>query len=370
MHGDQSDSPRGRPNDALGHLGQGAGVTAHRLHHLLIYGPLAPSAEAAWPDLVGFVQQDGRLAVQVFLVIGGYLAARSLWPAPESPRVALRDWPARVLGRFRRLWPLWLLALAAALLAAAFARAWMADDDTPAAPTWSQLLAHLFMLQDIAEVPALSAGLWYVSIDLQLFAVLAALAALARVLAWRSATISVRAALGAALLIAAVAASLLRFNLQDDGDIWAPYFLGAYGMGVLAAWGSQRGQRAGAAALLTALSLLALLIEWRSRIALAGVTALVLLAAPGSAALARSRVNTLMTWLARISFAVFLLHYPLSLVVNTLVMRWAPGEPAAHIAALLATWLLSLGCGWLAWRWLESPRHGTRDAVRPASRTI
>ncbi len=332
-------------------------------HHLLIYGPLAPAAEAAWPALTDFVQRHGLLAVQVFLVIGGYLAARSLWPAPDAPRVAPRDWPARVLGRFRRLWPMWLLALVAALLAAAFARAWMADADTPAAPTWTQVLAHLPMLQDIVGVPALSAGLWYVAIDFQLFALLAALAALAQALARRAAAPAARAAVGATLLIAGVAASLMWFNLQADEDMWAPYFLGVYGLGVLAAWGAQSRQRAGVAALLTALTLLALLLEWRSRVALAGVTALILLAAPGSNAMARARLHGAMEWLARISYAVFLLHYPLSLVVNTLVMRLAPPSPAVHIAALLATWLLSLACGWLAWRWLEGPARAPRGAT-------
>lgn len=335
-------------------------------HHLLSYGPLAPAARAAWPALTDFLRQDARLAVQVFLVIGGHLAARSLWPAPDAPRLGPRDWPRRTLARYRRLLPTLLLALLAALLAAAFARAWMADADTPAPPTWTQLLAHLLMLQDVLGQPALSAGVWYVAIDLQLFALLAALAALTHHAMRHARLGSAQAAAAVALLGVSVLASLEWFNLQDDGDMWAPYFFGAYGLGVLAAWGARSGQRAGATALIASLLVLALLLEWRSRIALAGVVALLLLWQPAAGALARSRLNAAMEGLARISYPVFL-HYPVSLLVSAVVWRLAPSTPAAHIAGLLLAWWLSLAAGWLAWRWLEArpattPTRGTAPA--------
>jgi len=332
-------------------------------HHLLIYGPLAPSMQHAWPSATDLVQQYGRLVVQVFLVAGGFLAARSLWPAPDAPRVTVRDWAVRVLARYLRLMPMLLLALAAAVAAAALARAWMQDADTPAAPTFAQLLAHVLLLQDIMDQPALSAGVWYVAIDLQLFALLAAMAALVHAVARPALPAAWRVAAGALAVIGAVAASLAYFNLLPDADMWAPYFLGAYGLGVLAAWGQRSQRRAGATALLTGLTGLALLIEWRWRIAIAGATALVLLWQPWAAGLTRSRLAAPMAWLAGISYAVFLLHYPLSLAVNALVMHATPATPGWRLAGLPATWLLSLGCGWLAWRWLEA-----RPQAAPLSR--
>ncbi|MFT4194511.1 acyltransferase family protein, partial [Ottowia sp.] len=250
---------------------------------------------------------------------------------------------------YLRLLPMLLLALAAAVAAAALARAWMPDADTPAAPTPAQLLAHVLLLQDIVGEPALSAGVWYVAIDLQLFALLAALAALAHAV-----PAALRAPAGALAVLAGTAASLAWFNLQPDADMWAPYFLGAYGLGVLAAWGQGSPRRGGATALLAALTALALLIDWRERIAVAGVTALLLLWQPGAAALARSRLAAPMAWLAAVSYGVFLLHYPLSLAVNAAVMHATPATPAWRLAGLVATWLLSLVCGGLAWRWLEA----------------
>ena len=46
------------------------------LNHYSSYGPLAEAARAALPGLFGWFFEYGRMAVQVFLVIAGFLAAR------------------------------------------------------------------------------------------------------------------------------------------------------------------------------------------------------------------------------------------------------------------------------------------------------
>jgi len=342
-------------------------------HHLAHYGPLAPRVTAAWPDLMGWLDGRALYAVQVFLVMGGYLAARSLWPHPGTPRVAAADWPARVARRWQRLMPTYLAALGLAVLCAALARQWMVDADTPAAPTLAQLLAHLVLLQDALDQPALSAGLWYVVIDLQLFALLAALALLAgRVSAhWRR-----RAAV--ALVVGGGAASVLVFNRQPDGDGLASYFFGSYALGVLAAWGraaaTPAGQRA-AAALLLSLAAAGLALAWRDRLALAAVCAALLLWQPGRARLALAGAPWLrpaVAQLAAISYAVFLVHYPVSLLVTALMLDELPAGSAPAAAVLVLAWLLSLAAGWaltqalqargwMLWRRRSAPiDHGSR----------
>jgi peptidoglycan/LPS O-acetylase OafA/YrhL len=54
------------------------------LHHLVAYGPLAEAFRSRFPRLADWLYYDGRLAVQVFLVSGGFLAARALQPRPLS----------------------------------------------------------------------------------------------------------------------------------------------------------------------------------------------------------------------------------------------------------------------------------------------
>ena len=46
------------------------------LHHLAFYGPMSDVANDLAPALFSWLSQNARLAVQVFLVIGGFLAAQ------------------------------------------------------------------------------------------------------------------------------------------------------------------------------------------------------------------------------------------------------------------------------------------------------
>ena len=47
------------------------------LHHFSAYGPLSEAASSALPEVFEWLYDNARIAVQVFLVIAGYLAARS-----------------------------------------------------------------------------------------------------------------------------------------------------------------------------------------------------------------------------------------------------------------------------------------------------
>ena len=48
------------------------------LNHFSSYGPLAEAAREAMPAIANWFFEYGRMAVQVFLVIAGFLAARGL----------------------------------------------------------------------------------------------------------------------------------------------------------------------------------------------------------------------------------------------------------------------------------------------------
>lgn len=48
------------------------------LHHLCFYGPMADHARPLAPALIDWLADPARMAVQVFLVVAGFLAAQSL----------------------------------------------------------------------------------------------------------------------------------------------------------------------------------------------------------------------------------------------------------------------------------------------------
>ena len=136
------------------------------LHHVLLYAPMAQRVVPAWPRTAAFLLDEARFVVQIFLVIGGFLAAQGL-----SRPVA--NLPQSLLARYARLVPMLAVALLAVLAASALLPAGRWPDWVTPWPTVGQFAAHLLLLQDILGVPSLSAGAWYVSIDFQLFALLA-----------------------------------------------------------------------------------------------------------------------------------------------------------------------------------------------------
>lgn len=293
-------------------------------HHLALYGPMSDHAAALAPALFDALARHARIAVQVFLVVAGYLAARQL--APQGRWLGGRPAGPLIGRRYLRLVVPYAAMLVCAVAAAALARAWMKHDSIPAAPTLTQLLAHLLLLQDLLGIDALSAGVWYVAIDFQLYVLLVGVLLLA---SWLSA--------GTApwLVAALVALSLLLFNRDARWDVAAPYFFGAYGLGVLAAWHrpTVRWPLWAAAALVV----IALAVEWRSRIALAGVTALALAWWAGE-----GRPSRMLAYWADRSYALFLIHFPVLLVVNAVFTRFAPHTPVVQLAGVLFAWLASL----------------------------
>ncbi|MFM2348662.1 MAG: hypothetical protein RL654_3415 [Pseudomonadota bacterium] len=331
-------------------------------HHLALYGPMCDVAEPLAPALRDGLVEQGRLAVQVFLVMAGFLAARSMLPHPAAePRVA--GVMAAIGRRFMRLAEPYWVALLAAVCAAWIARGLIAHPTIPEAPTLLQGLAHLLMVQDVAGLEALSAGVWYVAIDLQLFALVALLCGLRRGLARPG-----RSALTVALLLAGITLSLLLFNRDRDLDVWAIYFVGAYGLGMLAHWAVSARRpvsRIGWLLAILMLTGLALWLDWRERILLAGTTALLLaLLVPLDLRLPAGLTRPAAR-LSHISYTVFLLHYPVLLLTGALIGRLWPDAPQVHALGLLLAWALSLLAGQALQSALDRREHARRQARRP-----
>ena len=88
------------------------------LHHLAFYGPMADHVRLILPDLIDWLAGSARIAVQVFLVVGGFLAAKSLAPSAQPVMV---DPLGAVWRRYAKLAPPFIAATLIAALASAFA---------------------------------------------------------------------------------------------------------------------------------------------------------------------------------------------------------------------------------------------------------
>lgn len=318
------------------------------LHHLAFYGPMTDHLRPVLPGLLEWLEQDARIAVQVFLVIGGFLAAKSL----SATHLRMLEPVKAILRRYAKLAPPFVVAMIIAIAASALASEWMMHDSISAPPTPAQLVAHAALLHGVLGFESLSAGAWYVAIDFQLYALLA-------LMLWLAGRAGASGRLAKSMVALGTAASLFAFNLDAGLDNWAIYFFGSYGLGVLAWWASERRVQADRVLLKTILILviggLALDLEFRSRIAVALVTALALVALSRGLIRLPGQDLRVAAWLGKVSYGIFLMHFPVSLVINAGFFRFAPAEAEWQVVGVLVAWMASIAAGAAFHRWVEVP---------------
>ncbi len=314
------------------------------LHHLAFYGPMSDVVVQAWPDLIDALYDHGRLAVQVFLVCSGFLMAATLskacvWDWTETARMA---W-----WRYLRLMIPLLAALSVTVLLSEYLRD---DHDLPHlsdTPDWHSALAHLLLVQHVLDIEALSAGIWYVAIDFQLYLITLLTVLCASQIARRFPTLQLDAVrwqlwLGLSL------ASLVVWNLNDDLDNYGVYFFGSYGMGLLASRARQSHVAKSDWAVLLGLGVLALWVDPRWRIVTAWACAMLLMGAPQrwfSGDFLPLWFHRLVQWLSKVSYSVFLIHYAVILGVSAWVSAYWPEDVWANAWGMLVCVLLSIGFG-------------------------
>jgi peptidoglycan/LPS O-acetylase OafA/YrhL len=305
-------------------------------HHLAFYGPLSDSAHDVASSLIDGLAQHARLAVQVFFVVSGYLSALGLHRREPT---RFRELLSLVGGRYRRIGLPYLGAMLLAICSNEVARHWMNHPSISARPTLGSLFAHALLIHDLVGYEPLSAGIWYLAIDLQLIALVA-------LFFWFSARLvgATRGpALGRALLGTLGLLSLFWFNRQASLDRVAIYFMGSYGLGLLTAWaelGSVRRRFFWGYALLLAL---AVAIDFRSRLLVALATGLVILLSRHFGWLSRWPRSVLVRFTAGISYSLFLVHFPVSLVVNALWSSHVPATPWLSLLGMFTAYAMSMG---------------------------
>lgn len=306
------------------------------LHHLCLYSPMADWLARAWPRLIDFVVEDGRLIVHPFLVISGFLAAQTLRKRSDHPLLALA-WQ-----RYIRLVPPLGFALLLVIASTATVGRYLTGAEwLSPLPGLSVMLAHLLLLQDLLDIPSVLAGAWYVAIDLQLFVLFVALIA-----AVSKFSPLATDAVVPALLALATAFSILVFSREPSLDVWAIYFLSAYGLGALAAWSAYSPTAKWLWWTTVALLLVDYLLEPRDRPLWALVTALTLYAGTSRSwdsigGLPGQLVRSLSSW----SYGIFVCHFAVIILVSGLWLRYNFSGPVAALTAFGLVVIISVGLG-------------------------
>jgi len=330
------------------------------LHHLSSYGQIAEDASRVLPDLMTFLFEYGHYAVQIFLVMGGYLAAQSLTRSRNLKNV--RDVLKTIVNRYLRLFAPYVVVLLVTIACAWVARFWVQDEFVGESETMTQFLAHLFFLQGILGLDAIFAGVWYVAIDWQLYAILALMLGMFpgfRSLVW--------------ILTVLCVASLLYFNRLGAYENYFIYFIGAYGLGVLAHLCKNYPDQlvnlfARICIVLAGVAIaVSSFYEVWPRNLLAYAVAITLIFFGDWAykdevrdqkhIRAHKLVNAVL-WGSRRSYCAFLLHFSFILLANSLYIGW--GMSLRHDGMMaLPLMIMALVASWMAanylYRWVEVP---------------
>jgi peptidoglycan/LPS O-acetylase OafA/YrhL len=322
------------------------------LHHFSSYGQIAQDARSLLPGIMTCLFEYGRYAVQVFLVMGGYLAAQSLSRISDirSPGNVLKV----VINRYLRLFMPYVVALLITIACAWVARFWVNDEFVGQSETLGQFLAHLFFLQGILGLDSISAGVWYVAIDWQLYAILALMFGMFpsfRSLIW--------------VLVIFCVASLLYFNRLGSYENYFIYFMGPYGLGVLAQLSKNYPDivvNRLARILFVIIGLIILVASFQQfwlRNILAYLVALTLFLwgdkaykdqwqshrRPQHQSKQHKMANAIL-WGSRRSYCAFLIHFAFILLANSLYIGWGMGLRHEGIMAI-ALMLIAIVASWL-----------------------
>ena len=301
--------------------------------------------------------QFGHFAVSVFIVISGYClglpvalrADRTLDAKKFARRRARRLGPAYVLALFLSLVPL-VLTLA------------VRGQHVPAWHVGVELISHLALLHNL--VPALAESLngpmWSIALECQIYVVFALLL----VPVWRR--FGVWAQLGVALILGLVPQLVFHGALAYT----APWLLGLFGMGVLAAHLTARGVSTAYGlrwiALAVAIAAVpAVLIAgdaaadgslWPSDLVVGAAVALLFVTAGGTAAPLTARLLSLrpIVTLGTFSYSLYLIHGPLVLLAAALLLRVHAGA-ALSAVAYAALIPLVVGLAYAFYRIAERP---------------
>lgn len=319
-------------------------------HHFSAYGPMADTMTLAWPALMEWLYLNARVAVQVFLVMGGYLAAQSLMHAPVTR-------PLSLIGkRYLRLVPFYLLALTLISLAVAVSRDTIQASWLPQSPTFWQFLAHGMLANDVLGYEALASGVWYVAIDFQLYVLLVVLChAFGRrqslLLSW--------------VVVLLCTASMWQFNRIDELDIWALYFFGAYGLGVLAAWAKRSSTDAQLFWFTAVMALGALWLEYRTRLSLALLTAIWLVIKP-KGQVRWTPLKRVIHRLSNSAYVLFLTHFGVIVLFSDMWQKSHFYDPDTAFALTLFAWMCCVGTGLFLHEKVERPlNHWISRRMKP-----
>lgn len=321
-------------------------------HHFALYPPLSVQATPILGGLVHWFHEYAR-STQVFFVVGGYVMARTM---------TRRNWNSLAVWKFLarrycRLGIPYLAAIVLAIAACSIGRGWLPDAVVGSPPTLPQLLAHLFFLQELLGYEHFSAGIWFVCINFQLGMIYVSTLWLRDTLAGSLKIPAMSPRIDVPIFVGWIlsAISLFHEHSQPGADSWALYFFPYFFLGVVIHRALRNRKSELMFWLYLAMVAAAMAHDWRWRLASAAVVGLLLFSAEKTGFGMRWPKARWVSRMGRVSYSLFLVHFPVLVVVSGIWARFGWTSPGAAIAGLLAAFGGSVATAFAFHRLVEEP---------------
>lgn len=355
-----SGSPRPSARFAFIDALRGIAAFGVACYHITRYGPVPELAEPAIPALLSEWFTRGWTGVQMFFVISGFVIAYTLREAAVTPGYVLNYAFRRSVRLDPPYWTtigLVLLIHGVMSLHLGFISPLDVPEETPL--SWGQVISHFFYLQNILGYRNLSAGFWTLCIEVQFYLLYVVGFGIAqRFPAQRKRAPTDAGPLGLLLVFAPMALlSLFVWNLESDNDMWISRFYCMFFLGMVAWWALDR--RVPGWVFWSYAFLVGGRLLWMPSLALS----VALLAGSLIYFLGRAgRLATTLNWgwlqyLGRISYSLYLIHFPVAHIVTTFGYEFSGSEMSSTVAVawLLAALMASIGAAHLMYLGIEAP---------------
>ena len=327
-----------------------------------------PERNAACSAMLRITHYGGR-GVQLFFVISGFVIAYSLRNATRQSFSVARF----VLRRSVRLDPPYWVAIFVMLASVAFQSA-MTHKPIMIPPA-SVVLAHVFYLQYILQIPSLNVVFWTLCVEFQLYIVFALLVvASERVAGGERLDAVVRPALVIGCFLVSLILSHTIWQNDTPGAWFVPYWYQFLG-GVLLCWYMLGRVSRRQLVFCFGCALVAYAWHHDSFKLSALLSGLAIYVALHLGTLSTWLSGRTAQWLGRLSYSIYLLHVPLAIPVLGLRTRIAPASNVLPFILLAFLYASVLGASHLMYVLVEAPclalagrlKHRSAPATEPAT---
>ncbi len=357
---------------------RGCAALAVVIHHIIWFSPWDSFGSETATEWVYSLGYWGKCGVPVFFVISGFVIAHSLRKALVTPSFVLNFFVRRSM----RLDPPYWCAIATVLLINLTCLQLSSIEAPSGLPTLGQLVAHVFYLQNILGYENISVGFWTLCIEIQFYMLFVIMLGAAQYLSKRHVRFVQLDAqspneASAKALIAVFApimfASLFTFTYFEQLDDWFLRYYCLFCLGACLSATHNKMLPKSIAWIALALFAIRIGIEYQRGVFSALLVGLLI-------TLAEHR-NTLNSWLmsrtwqylGRISYSLYLIHYPVAHLVMHLGKRYTGNDLTMIFAWMLMSIVASIAAAEALYRLVEAPSlalaqaFGRRTSLRKSA---